>query len=57
MYAEYKATREKAPEEMVAQLDDIRAVVRAHGLQVFEVPGYEADDVIGTLAKQGEAAG
>ncbi|MDA1267159.1 MAG: DNA polymerase I, partial [Planctomycetota bacterium] len=57
MYAEYKATREKAPEEMIAQLDDIRDVVRAHGLPIFEVPGYEADDVIGTLAKQGEAAG
>jgi len=56
-FAEYKATREKAPEEMIAQLDDIRAVVRAHGLPIFEVPGYEADDVIGTLAKQGEAAG
>jgi len=57
MFAEYKATRERAPEEMLAQLDDIRAVVRAHGLPIFEVPGYEADDVIGTLAKQGEAAG
>ena len=56
-YAEYKATREKAPEEMIAQLDDIRAIVRAHGIPIFEVPGYEADDVIGTLAVQGEAAG
>ncbi len=56
-YAEYKATREKAPEEMIAQLDDIREVVRAHGISLFEVPGFEADDVLGTLTVQGEAAG
>ena len=56
-YAEYKATREKAPDEMLEQLDDIRAIARAHGLPVFEVPGFEADDVIGTLALQGERAG
>ncbi len=49
----YKATREKAPEEMVAQLEWMRAVVLAHGVTLFEVPGYEADDVIGTLATQG----
>ena len=57
MYKPYKATREKAPEEMIAQLDDIREVVRAHGIPLYEVKGFEADDVIGTLAVQGEAAG
>ena len=51
-YAEYKATRERAPEEMIEQLEDIREVVRAHGITLFEIPGYEADDVIGTLATQ-----
>jgi DNA polymerase-1 len=56
-YAEYKATREKAPEEMIAQLDWLRDVVLAHGIPIFTVPGFEADDVIGTLALQGEAAG
>ena len=56
-YAEYKATREKAPEEMIAQLEDMRRVVRALGIALFEVPGYEADDVIGTLTREGEAAG
>jgi len=56
-YPEYKATREKAPEEMIDQLESIRRVVKAHGLPLFELPGFEADDVIGTLAKQGEAAG
>jgi DNA polymerase-1 len=42
---------------MLAQLDWLREVVRAHGLPLFEVEGYEADDVIGTLARQAEAAG
>ncbi|MFT7677354.1 MAG: DNA polymerase-1 [Planctomycetota bacterium] len=56
-YADYKATRERAPEEMIAQLPDIRAVIAAHGLPLFEIPGFEADDVIGTLATQAEARG
>lgn len=56
-FAEYKATRERAPEEMIEQLEDIRSIVRAHGIQIFEIPGYEADDVIGTLSTQAEAAG
>ena len=56
-FAAYKATRERAPEEMLAQLDDIREIVRAHGIALFEVPGYEADDVIGTLARRAEARG
>jgi len=53
----YKATRDKMPEELPPQLDDIRAVVRAHGIPIFEVPGFEADDVIGTLSAQAEAQG
>ena len=56
-YAEYKATRERAPEELIDQLDDIREVVAAHGIHLFEVPGYEADDVIGTLATRAREAG
>ncbi|HED66812.1 MAG TPA: DNA polymerase I [Planctomycetes bacterium] len=56
-FPEYKATREKAPEEMIAQLPWIRETIEAHGIELFEVPGYEADDVIGTLARQAEAAG
>jgi DNA polymerase-1 len=53
----YKATREKAPEEMIAQLEAVRAVVRAYGVPLYEVPGYEADDVLGTLATQADRAG
>lgn len=56
-YAEYKATREKMPDELVPQLDWLREVVRAHGIPIFEVRGYEADDVIGTLARQAAARG
>jgi DNA polymerase-1 len=56
-YKEYKATRERAPEDLIAQLDLIRDVVRAHGITIYEAPGWEADDVIGTLAKQAEEAG
>jgi DNA polymerase-1 len=56
-YEPYKATREKAPDEMKAQLEWLREVVHAHGVPLFEVPGYEADDVIGTLATTGIAKG
>ena len=52
-YEAYKATREKAPEEMAAQLEWMREFVRGHGVPLYEVPGFEADDVIGTLAVQG----
>ncbi|MBI5433668.1 MAG: DNA polymerase I [Planctomycetes bacterium] len=56
-FPEYKATREKAPAEMVAQLDWMRAIVLAHGIPLFEVKGWEADDVIGTLTVQAAARG
>ena len=56
-FAEYKATRERAPEEMIEQLADIREVIEAHGIALFEIPGYEADDVIGTLAMRAKEAG
>jgi DNA polymerase-1 len=56
-YADYKATRERAPAEMVAQLPWIRRVIQAHGVPLLELPGFEADDVIGTLAKRAERDG
>ena len=52
MYSDYKATRQKAPDELKSQFGRVREVVDALGMPVFEVPGYEADDVIGSLAKQ-----
>lgn len=56
-YAEYKATREKMPEDMVSQLDPLKEVIRAHRIPLLEVPGFEADDVIGTLARKAEKKG
>ena len=50
-YPEYKATREKMPEEMISQLDHIKKLLNAFGVPTVERPGYEADDVIGTLAR------
>ncbi|MCY2956412.1 MAG: DNA polymerase I [Planctomycetota bacterium] len=57
LYAEYKSTRSKMPEEMALQLGDIRAVADAFGITVVVGDQDEADDVIGTLAVQGKAAG
>ncbi|MEJ2539049.1 MAG: DNA polymerase I [Gemmatimonadota bacterium] len=56
-YPEYKATREKMPEDLSASLPGIRAMVEAYGDPVVELDGYEADDVIGTLATQATAQG
>ncbi len=54
-YAEYKATREKMPEDMVEQLPYLKRIVEAYNIPVFELPGWEADDIIGTLARRAEA--
>lgn len=51
-YADYKATRQKAPDELRSQFGRVREVVDVLGMPVFEIPGYEADDVIGSLAKK-----
>ena len=53
----YKATREKMPEDMSAQLDGLKEVVRAFNVPSIELPGYEADDIIGTLARRAEKEG
>lgn len=56
-YPDYKATREKMPEDLSASLPGIRAMVQAYGDPVVELDGYEADDVIGTLATQAKERG
>jgi len=56
-YPEYKATREKAPDELRSQIPRIIEVTSALGIPIFELEGYEADDVIGTLARKAEAHG
>ena len=57
MYAEYKAHRAKMPEEMRSQMERVRQVVDTLGMPVFELEGYEADDLLGTLAQQASAGG
>lgn len=54
MYAEYKATRTAAPDDLYAQIPRVKELVRAFNIPIYEKEGYEADDVIGTLAKQSE---
>jgi DNA polymerase-1 len=51
IYAEYKAHRSPMPDDLRAQIPPIHEVVRLMGLPVLDVPGVEADDVIGTLAR------
>ncbi|HET7663665.1 MAG TPA: DNA polymerase I [Rhodanobacteraceae bacterium] len=57
MYAEYKANRPPMPDELRAQIEPMMAMVEALGFPILCVQGVEADDVIGTLARQAEAAG
>jgi len=56
-YAFYKANRDAAPEDLIASLPDIRKIVEAFNIPIVESPGYEADDVIGTLSVQAEKEG
>ena len=56
-YEEYKANREATPEDIRRAVPIIKQIVEAHRIPVIEVPGYEADDVIGTLAGLAEKEG
>ena len=51
-YAEYKATRVRMPDDLRDQFPKVREVVKALRIPVYEMQGYEADDVIGTITKQ-----
>jgi DNA polymerase-1 len=56
-FAAYKAQRPPAPSELVRQMPWSREVVKALNMPIIELPGFEADDVIGTLSRKAEAAG
>ncbi|MBS1272539.1 MAG: DNA polymerase I [Candidatus Marinimicrobia bacterium] len=56
-YPEYKATREKMPDEMADQLGDLKQMTEYMNIPVIEYPGYEADDVMATLANVAEEEG
>lgn len=51
-YEEYKATRVKAPDDLYAQIPRVKELVRAFNIPIYELEGYEADDCVGTIARQ-----
>ncbi len=57
LYPEYKATREKMPDDLRTQIERIRQIVDAFNIPRLEMEGYEADDVLGTIARQVAAQG
>ena len=57
IYPEYKANRPATPEDILQSVPYVKRIVEAMCIPVLEVPGFEADDVIGTLAKKGDEAG
>ena len=57
LFPEYKANRPETPEDIIASVPYLCRLLKAMRIPVFEVAGYEADDVIGTLAVKGEQAG
>src|ERR1700690_3180680 len=56
-FAEYKANRSEMPPDLGEQLPYIRRVIDAMRIPILEYPGFEADDVIGTIARRAEEAG
>ncbi len=57
IYAEYKGTREKMPDDLRVQINRIRQIVDAFNIPRLELDRYEADDVLGTIARQAEEKG
>lgn len=56
-FADYKANRQEAPEDLLAAVPDIKAIIRGFNIPVVELDGFEADDIIGTLSRQAAQAG
>ncbi|MBF0951767.1 MAG: DNA polymerase I, partial [Alloprevotella tannerae] len=56
-YADYKAQREATPEDIKRSVPIIKDIIRAYNIPIIEVKGFEADDVIGTVAKRAAAEG
>ncbi|MFZ0546061.1 MAG: DNA polymerase I [Candidatus Promineifilaceae bacterium] len=57
LFAEYKGTREKMPDELRLQIARIQEVVRSFNIPILELDGYEADDVLGTVSAQAKEIG
>jgi DNA polymerase I len=56
-FADYKANRQEAPEDLLLAIPDIKKIIEGFDIPIIECPGFEADDIVGTLAKQAEAEG
>ncbi|MBI4368531.1 MAG: DNA polymerase I [Candidatus Omnitrophica bacterium] len=56
-YEAYKAHRKPMPDDLIEQMPHIKEFIHACRIPIFEQPGYEADDLLGTIAKKGEAEG
>lgn len=56
-YEQYKAQREETPEDIRNSIPYIKSIIEAYNIPILEVPRYEADDVIGTIAKQAAQSG
>jgi DNA polymerase-1 len=56
-YKEYKATRKETPDELKQQIPKLKEILKLWGIKIIEIPGYEADDIIATLAKKGKERG
>jgi DNA polymerase-1 len=56
-YQEYKITRKPTPEALKIQLPVLKDIISAYGIPIFEIPGYEADDVLAYLAIKGKLQG
>jgi len=54
-YKDYKAGRKKMPDELGAQFEPVKELLRAFNIGIYEIDGYEADDIIGTIAKRYES--
>ncbi len=57
LYEEYKSSREVMPEDMIPQIKRMYEIIKALNVPLFIKPGYEADDIIGTVLKKTEALG
>ena len=57
MFEEYKATRPETPAELVGQFGRVRELVQAFNIPIYELDGFEADDVLGTLSEQAAVQG
>ena len=55
MYSEYKATRKGMPDELASQMPILKEILLAMNIKIIEKEGYEADDILGTLAKWGKS--